>query len=147
MMNYIMYKTQYLNIKNAEDQKRIKSEIGIKIKEFIKENYGNYNKLARLIGFSTAYISYVVSGKRVINNVLRDKLIRDGFDETIFYNYIRHQNENYLIDKNSKQVIYEFKELIDKQNQLLSYYERALAGLRSEIVELKKINNPLINKI
>ena len=130
------YKTQMFGANRNETipspfDKEIHAKLSLKLKEFIKEKYGNQKKLARLLGMSRSHLSLIISGKRRIPPELKQLLIRNGFDEGLIYNYIISDKIEPGTKDENIIVIFELKRIIDYQNNLLLYAERLIKELRN----------------
>lgn len=79
---------------------------------------------------------------------MKEKLLNDGFNEALIYNYITTDKIDY--DMDTMNVIIGLKAIIDRQKNLLEFYERAITELRHDLDNLRKsrlteINNTVNN--
>lgn len=122
--------------------------IGLELKKFIKAKYNTSKRLSKLVGVSESLITLIIKGKRRIPAELKERLITDGFNEALIYNYITTDKIDY--DMDTMNVIIGLKAIIDRQKNLLEFYERAITELRKDLDNLRKsrlteINNTVNN--
>lgn len=122
--------------------------IGLELKKFIKARYVSAKRFARLVGVSESLITLIIKGKRRIPPQMKEKLLNDGFNEALIYNYITTDKIDY--DMDTMNVIIGLKAIIDRQKNLLEFYERAITELRHDLDNLRKsrlteINNTVNN--
>ena len=132
---YYRYVTLDKSTVKPEKVQAVAAAIGPELKKFIADKFGTQKKAAHLLGCSAAYLNSVIMGKKKLSGKYRLQLISMGLDESLFYNYISTKTGDTL---QSKMVIYELKKLIDKQNSLLNFYQRAIIELRADFDKLRK---------
>lgn len=118
-----------------DNRVEIKRVIGDELRKFFLNKYGTLRKAGLLLNCSPAYLSAVIHGKKKLSHKYRSLLIKSGFDESLFYDYISTKQGT---DESSKMVIYELKRIIDRQELLLSAYRTAIVELRNDYDELRK---------
>ncbi len=119
---------------------RLRRDLGEQLRIFLKEQYQTLKRAAKFLDCSPAYLSQICRGKRTPNLKLRQNLTRAGFPEHKLFNYFYSKDLDDSENISAREIILELKRIIERQDSLLKFYQRAIVELRQDFDELRKIN-------
>jgi hypothetical protein len=125
-----------------------RNDIGLPLKHFIKDKYGSQKECCKRLRIKESNLSMVIAGKRKLSYRYQEKFVKDGFDVSIFYNYLSlPTSENYEGIEDIKYIVGQLKEIIRTKDLLLDAANMQIANLEytiteknQQIKELKKHN-------